>query len=112
MTNQEAIGILRRAVAEVEWEYPMEIAAAIDKAIDALAKDNNVLNSGWISVKDALPKDAGIYIIVDHYGNVMSRHFCKSHGRFSGYWHFNGSAKYGNPRYWMKMPKAPKMEGK
>lgn len=36
---------------------------------------------GWISVKDRLPTDVGIYIICDHYGNVMSRHFCKSHGK-------------------------------
>ena len=38
MTNQEAIDILKRAVAQVEWDYPMEIAAAIDKAIEALQK--------------------------------------------------------------------------
>ena len=62
----------------------------------------------WISVEDRLPEKAGIYIIVDQYGNVMSRHFCKSHGKFSGYWHFNGSAKYGNPRYWMPLPEPPK----
>ena len=36
MTNQEAIDILRRAVAAVEWEYPMEIAAAIDKTVELL----------------------------------------------------------------------------
>ena len=63
-------------------------------------------SDGWVSVNDRLPDKAGTYIICDHYGNVMSRHFCKSHGRFSGYWHFNGSAKYGNPRYWMPMPSA------
>lgn len=62
----------------------------------------------WISVDDRLPEKAGIYIIVDQYGNVMSRHFCKSQGKFSGYWHFNGSAKYGNPRYWMPLPEPPK----
>lgn len=65
---------------------------------------------GWISVKDRLPTDAGIYIICDHYGNVMSRHFCKSHGKFAGYWHFNGSTKYGNPLYWMPLPEPPKEE--
>ena len=35
----------------------------------------------WIPVTERLPQDAGIYIICDHYGNVMSRHFCKSHGK-------------------------------
>ena len=65
-------------------------------------------NDNWISVKDRLPEDAGIYIIVDHYGNVMSRHFCKRAGKFAGYWHSNGSAYYGNPTHWMPLPEPPK----
>lgn len=38
MTNQEAIKIIEVARAEVEWEYPMNYAAAFDKAIEALHK--------------------------------------------------------------------------
>jgi hypothetical protein len=84
-----------------------------NECVEMLMKDALELlkSDGWISVNDRLPDKAGTYIICDHYGNVMSRHFCKSHGRFSGYWHFNGSAKYGNPRYWKLMPEAPEMEG-
>ena len=36
MNNQEAINIIRTAVAQVEWDYPMDYAAAFDKAIEAL----------------------------------------------------------------------------
>ena len=36
MTNKEAIDIIKVARAEVEWEYPMDYAAAFDKAIKAL----------------------------------------------------------------------------
>lgn len=36
MTPEEAIETLELAISEVEWEYPMDIAAAIDKAILAL----------------------------------------------------------------------------
>lgn len=39
MTNQEAIDIIRRAIVQVEWDYPMEIAAALDKAVEALKKE-------------------------------------------------------------------------
>ena len=42
MTNQEAIGIIKTAIAEVEWEYPMEIAAAMDRAIEALGGEIDV----------------------------------------------------------------------
>ena len=36
MTNEEAIGTIEIAIAEVEWSYPMEYAVAFEKAIEAL----------------------------------------------------------------------------
>ena len=36
MTNREAIEIIKLAQAQVEWEYPMDYAAAFDMAISAL----------------------------------------------------------------------------
>ena len=39
MTDKEAIEIIKIARAEVEWEYPMEYAAAFDKAIEALKRE-------------------------------------------------------------------------
>lgn len=36
MTNAEAIKTLKLMQAQVEWDYPMEYAAAIDEAISAL----------------------------------------------------------------------------
>ena len=38
MTNQEAIENIRIAIAEVEWEDPMEYAVAFEMAIKALEK--------------------------------------------------------------------------
>lgn len=38
MTNEEAIETIKTAIAEVEWEYPMDYAAAFDVAIEALEK--------------------------------------------------------------------------
>ena len=38
MTNQEAIDTIKTAIAQVEWEYPMDYAAAFDMAIKALEK--------------------------------------------------------------------------
>lgn len=39
MTNEEAIKILELAKAEVEWQYPLDICIAIDKAIEVLGID-------------------------------------------------------------------------
>lgn len=38
MTNQEAIDIIKTAIAQVEWDYPMDYAAAFDMAIKAIEK--------------------------------------------------------------------------
>ena len=36
MTTQEAIKIIEVAIAEVEWNYPLDYAIAFEKAIEAL----------------------------------------------------------------------------
>lgn len=41
MTNQEAIGIIKTAIAQVEWDYPMDYAAAFDMAVKALEKQDD-----------------------------------------------------------------------
>ena len=38
MTYEEAIKTIKIAIAEVEWNYPMEYAIAFEKAIEALEK--------------------------------------------------------------------------
>ena len=38
MTYEEAIETIKIAIAEVEWNYPMEYSAAFEKAIEALEK--------------------------------------------------------------------------
>ena len=38
MKPQEAIETIKIAIAEVEWEYPMDYAAAFETAIEALEK--------------------------------------------------------------------------
>ena len=38
MTKQDAIEAIRMAIAQVEWEYPMDYAAAFDMAVEALSQ--------------------------------------------------------------------------
>ena len=51
MTNKEAIETIKCAIAQVEWDYPMDYVAAFNKAMEALEKEE----AGWISVNDRLP---------------------------------------------------------
>lgn len=55
MTNKEAIETIKTAIAEVEWEYPMEYAVAFDMAISSLeGKDTNVPSNDLTSRWDAI----------------------------------------------------------
>lgn len=36
MTRQEAIETIQTAIAQVEWDYPMDYTVALDKAVEAL----------------------------------------------------------------------------
>jgi len=57
MTNEEAIKTIKLAVAEVEWNYPMDYAVAFEIAISALEKQipkkpnrvnkNSVFDGNW-----------------------------------------------------------------
>jgi hypothetical protein len=51
MTPKKAISTIRMAIAEVEWEYPMDYAVAFEMAIEALDKSNQ-----WVSVEEQPPK--------------------------------------------------------
>ena len=42
MDNTEAIEIIKTAIAKVEWDYPMEYAAALDKAVEALKEQEPI----------------------------------------------------------------------
>ena len=50
MTNKEAIENIKIAIAEVEWNYPMDYAIAFDVAINALEKQipKKPKDDGWL----------------------------------------------------------------
>lgn len=47
MTNEEAIETIKMAISQVEWEYPLDYAAAFDMAIEALKKQSNFDGKFW-----------------------------------------------------------------
>lgn len=108
MTNQEAINIIKTAIAQVEWDYPMECAAALDKAIEALGKREALDNGGWVSVKDRLPEKNGRYLVCEN-GEVYSAEYEKNRpdsewtDDYEGYLDMMVS-------HWMPMPEPPKEE--
>ena len=54
MTPQEAIETIKVAIAEVEWNYPMNYAVAFEKAIEALEKQIPINQT---EVKRVITKD-------------------------------------------------------
>lgn len=59
MTNQEAIEAIKLARSQVEWDYPMDYAAAFDKAIEALEQEPTLLSSELEKNSKKLEKDFG-----------------------------------------------------
>ena len=49
MTHKEAIETIKTAIADVEWNYPLEYAEAFEKAIEALEKQREVERKMWIA---------------------------------------------------------------
>lgn len=110
MTNQEAIDIIKNAIAQVEWDYPMDYAAAFDMAIEALEKQEVPdTNAGkWISVKDRMPGNNKDVII---YGEWKGASGTKYRELFlSGMEDFIYQGY--TPIAWMPLPEPPKEETK
>ena len=50
MTAEEAIKTIQVAIAEVEWEYPLDYSIAFETAIEALEKQipKKLKDDGWL----------------------------------------------------------------
>ena len=50
MTSEEAIKTIQVAIAEVEWEYPLDHSVAFKTAIEALEKQvaKKLKDDGWL----------------------------------------------------------------
>ena len=50
MTVKEAIKTIQVAIAEVEWEYPLDYSVAFETAIEALEKQipKKLKDDGWL----------------------------------------------------------------
>lgn len=98
MTNEEAIETIKMAVSQVEWEYPMNYAAAFEVAIKALKEQ-----ARWIPVSERLPEETG-KCIVTAFDGIKSRstyaHFQKTVGNFI----LTGRRSAWRVTAWMPMP--------
>jgi hypothetical protein len=104
MTTKEAIETIRIAIAEVEWEYPMNYAAAFEMAIEALEKSTQ-----WISVKDRLPTDRKDVFIAYRFGDDKSVFFGTSNYIYPDkdpHFRSEGFCKM-KVDWWMPIPKTP-----
>lgn len=70
MTSKEAIETINIAIAEVEWDYPMDYTAAFEMAVDALEKQKKPKWNKTSEVKPTEEKEylcCSIYTIRPHF---------------------------------------------
>ena len=118
MTIKEAIKTIELAIAEVEWVYPIDYAAAFDVAISALRAQQEKPFGGWISVEDRLPSLEGLELDEVEYVLVSEQSFDAITGKklgsyvsICGFGH-DGWSKFDNFGYvrtenithWMPLP--------
>ena len=60
MKPQEAIGIMKIAISEVEWEYPMDYAAAFETAIEALTEAEQYKLALFAAIRNSTVMPAGV----------------------------------------------------
>lgn len=60
MKPQEAIVIMKIALAEVEWEYPMDYAAAFETAIEALTEAEQYKLALFAAIRNSTVMPAGV----------------------------------------------------
>ena len=72
MTNEDAIKTINIAMAEVEWDYPMDYTVAFEMAIDALEKQ--VQNCDDCRHADCVQNNHMIYCL--EHSCVMSSDNC------------------------------------
>ena len=74
MTNKNVIETIKTAIAEVEWNYPMDYAVAFEKAIDALENQNKYRWHDLRKDPNDLPKvEDGIMVLTKHIGGYGLR---------------------------------------
>lgn len=59
MTYEEAIETIKIAIAEVEWNYPMDYTVAFEKAVEALKKQKT---TKWNKTSEAEPTEEKQYL--------------------------------------------------
>ena len=60
MTNKEAIETIKIALAEVEWEYPMDYAAAFEMASEALTEAEQYKLALFAAIRNSTVMPAGV----------------------------------------------------
>ena len=66
MTNKEAIETIKIAMAEVEWNYPMDYTVAFEMAIDAIEKQ---MKPKWNKTSEVKPTEEKEYLCCSIYNN-------------------------------------------
>ena len=60
MKPQEAIEIMKIAISEVEWNYPMDYAAAFETAIEALTEAEQYKLALFAAIRNSTVMPAGV----------------------------------------------------
>lgn len=102
MKPQEAIETIKIALAEVEWEYPMDYAVAFETAIEALEKQDN---EQWHWTAEEKPNSSKHCIY--SYGNIGTGYGYYLKPKDKWYTDWKCIEEIYTPLLWRDMPDTP-----
>lgn len=94
------IEILRKPI------FPHELADPTEAVADYLL-DSGVTVQEWISVKDRLPEESGMYIVTANDGHAHRVSFVQWQKK-NRMWNLTGARSYWRVTHWQPMPQPPK----
>lgn len=80
-----------------------------DEYIADTLLDNGVTVQEWVSVKDRLPEESGIYIVTANDGHAQRVSFVQWQKK-NRMWNLTGARSYWRVTHWQPMPQPPKGE--
>ena len=100
--REKLIEILRKPI------FPHELADPTEAVADYLL-DSGVTVQEWISVKDGLPEESGMYIVTANDGHAQRVSFVQWQKK-NRMWNLTGARSYWRVTHWQPMPQPPKGE--
>ena len=100
---------IRKKIIDLLDEFPVQMEWHDNADLANFLLSHGVTVQEWISVKDRLPDESGMYIVTANDGHAQRVSFVLWQKR-NRIWNLTGARSYWKVTHWQPMPQPPKGE--